>query len=72
MPDISKMHTLSAVYYDIFLGIKRRVIMRQLNFLSQIRAAQNMTNAFERNRKFSQKDLDVLGLPAKLSDRFQK
>ena len=46
--------------------------MRQLNFLSQIRAAQNMTNASERNRKFSQKDLDVLGLPAKLSDRFQK
>ena len=46
--------------------------MRQLNFLSQIRAAQNMTNAFERNRKFSQKDLDVLGLLAKLSDRFQK
>ncbi|MBO6919639.1 MAG: hypothetical protein JJ858_14505 [Rhizobiaceae bacterium] len=46
--------------------------MRQLNFLSQIRAAQNMTNAFERNKKFSHRDLDVLGLPAKLSDRFQK
>ncbi|MEP2945098.1 MAG: hypothetical protein ABJN11_05460 [Lentilitoribacter sp.] len=46
--------------------------MRQLNFFSQIRAAQNMTNAFERNRKFSSKDLETLGLPSKLADRFQK
>lgn len=46
--------------------------MRQLNFFSQIRAAQNMTNAFEQNRKFSQKDLETLGLPTKFANRFQK
>lgn len=46
--------------------------MRQLNFFNQIRAAQNMTNAFEQNRKFSQKDLETLGLPTKFANRFQK
>jgi hypothetical protein len=72
MPDISKSHTYSHANNAMYLVYRRKVKMRQLNFFSQIRAAQNMTNAFERNRKFSSKDLETLGLPSKLADRFQK
>lgn len=46
--------------------------MKKKSFLEQIRAAQNMSIAFDHNKKFAAKDLDALGLPADFSNRFKK
>lgn len=46
--------------------------MQRFNFLGQIRAAQNLNTAFEYNRAFSKKDLETLGLPTDISERFKK
>lgn len=45
--------------------------MKKRTFLEQIRAAQNMSIAFEQNRKFATKDLEALGLPSDFSNRFK-
>lgn len=46
--------------------------MKKLNIFNRLRAAQNMSYAFDQKTKFTQGDLKTLGLPEEFSSRFHK
>lgn len=47
-------------------------MMKKMHFFASLKAAKNISNAFEQNSKFHQADLKILDLPSDFSQRFQR